>query len=250
MVSQSSEDVQSPLLDQSSSQYHISHDIPREVTPSQHSKIPTPTGPTDFNMAFVSFLLASSGVLLFSGTVWYITYNAEYILFIWHPTLMALTIFMATFGTLILQTTAKQEERNVGLNWHKLFQSVAFIAVIAGFTIIVTFKNQYKKDHFTSAHGKAGVFTFSYLLVQAIFGSILVNFPGVVGGLSKAVRMYKYHRFSGYFLLVLLYITALGGTQADWTRGQFDHIWVWLLAIVLVGVGVATRAKSSKLKIW
>ncbi|CAG8640565.1 18216_t:CDS:2, partial [Dentiscutata erythropus] len=247
MVSQNSEDVQ-PLIDQSSSQYN--HDISvRELTP-QHGKIPTPTGPTEFNMAFVSFLFAGSGALLFAGTVWYITSNVPYEFFIWHPTLMALTLLTTTFGILILQTTGKPEERAVGLNWHKLFQSIAFLAVIAGFTIISIHKNNNKYDHYTSAHGKAGLFTFSYIMCQTIFGSILVNFPGVVGGQAKAVRMYKYHRFSGYFLLALIYLTALGGTQAGWTRGKFNHIWVWLLATVLVIVGVAGRTKSSKLKIW
>ncbi|CAG8649864.1 1851_t:CDS:2, partial [Cetraspora pellucida] len=114
---------------------------------AQHGNIPTPTGPTKFNMAFVSFLFASCGALLFAGTVWYITSNAEHTFFIWHPTLMALTLLMATFGILILQTTAKQGERNVGLNWHKLFQTVTFFAIIAGFTIIITYKNSNNKDH-------------------------------------------------------------------------------------------------------
>ncbi|CAG8664018.1 8153_t:CDS:1, partial [Scutellospora calospora] len=99
MVSRNSEDVQRPLIDQSSSEFHSSHDIPREVAPqhAQHGKIPTPTGPTKFNMAFVSFLFASAGTLLFASTVWYITFTAKYEFFIWHPTLMALTLLMATF---------------------------------------------------------------------------------------------------------------------------------------------------------
>ncbi|CAG8663491.1 5511_t:CDS:2, partial [Scutellospora calospora] len=146
--------------------------------------------------------------------------------------------------TLILQTTAKKEERDVGLNWHKLFQTIVFLGAIAGFTIIITHKNNLGKDHFTSAHGKAGLLTFSFILIQAIAGSTLVNFPGVVGGPAKAVRMYKYHRFSGYFLLTLIYVTALGGTQVDWTRSQFDHLWVWLLATGLVFIGIIGRTKA------
>ncbi|CAG8850432.1 32623_t:CDS:2, partial [Racocetra persica] len=73
----------------------IGHNTSERV--AQHCIIPTPTGPTKFNMTFVSSLLASSGALLFAGTVWYITSNAKYELFIWHPTLMALTLLMATF---------------------------------------------------------------------------------------------------------------------------------------------------------
>ena len=76
-----------------------------------------------------------------------------------------------------------------------------------------------------------------------------MNFPGVVGGPAKAKAMYKYHRFSGYLLLSFIWLTALGGTQADWTRIQFDHLWIWLLASGMVFVGVIGRAKPSKLKI-
>jgi hypothetical protein len=77
-----------------------------------------------------------------------------------------------------------------------------------------------------------------------------VNFPGVVGGPAKAKAMYKYHRFSGYLLLSFIWLTALGGTQAEWTRNQFDHLWIWLLAAGMVFVGTIGRIKSNKLKVW
>jgi hypothetical protein len=101
----------------------------------------------------------------------------------------------------------------------------------------------------TSPHGKAGLTTFSLILIQAIAGSILVNFPGVVGGVAKARAMYKYHRISGYFVLFLIWLTALGGTQADWTKMQFDHFWVWLLATGMVLSGTIGGIKSSKTKL-
>ncbi|RHZ90009.1 hypothetical protein Glove_9g143 [Diversispora epigaea] len=223
-----------------------SHTFP----PQQEGRIPTPTGTTKFNMTFTFSLFASAGSLLFAGTVWYIMANAEYLFFIWHPVLMATVLLFTTNGILVLQTATKREEKESGLNWHKLMQSVTFLSVIGGFSIVYSFKNSNHKEHFASPHGKSGLITFTLLLIQAIAGSILVNFPGLVGGVVRSKGMYKYHRFSGYLVLFFVYLTALGGTQSEWVKDQFDHIWIWLLATILVLIGIVGRTKGSKLKIW
>lgn len=155
-------------------------------------------------------------------------------------------------------------------------QSITFLSVIGGFYVIYTFKAEGNKEHcklsnqilltfrliefmiyiinfkiivVTSPHGKSGLITFLLILIQAIAGSTLVNFPGVVGGVAKARGMYKYHRISGYLVLFLIWITALGGTQADWTKSKFDHLWVWLLAAGMVLVGTIGGINSNKLKV-
>jgi len=163
---------------------------------------------------------------------------------------MAMVLLMATQGSAILQKAESRKEKDDALNFHKLMQSITFLSVIGGFYVIYTFKAEGNKEHFTSPHGKLGLITFSLILIQSIAGSTLVNFPGVVGGVVKAKAMYKYHRVSGYLLLSLIWLTALGGTQADWTKSQFDHLWIWLSAAGMVLVGTIGRIKSSKLKVW
>jgi len=212
----------------------------------QNVSISTLISPTNFNMSFVSTLLVSLGALLFASTVWYITSSADYFFFIWHPTLMAMVLLMATQGTVVLQ---KAQDKDAALNFHKLMQSITFLSVIGGFYVIYTFKKMGDKEHFISPHGKFGLISFSLILIQAIAGSTLVNFPGVVGGPAKAKALYSYHRFSGYLLLSFIWLTALGGTQAEWTKNQFDHLWVWLLAAGMVLVGIIGGVESSKLKV-
>jgi hypothetical protein len=51
-----------------------------------------------FNMSFVFSSLMSLGALLFASTVWYIMSSVDYFFFIWHPTLMAMVLLMATQG--------------------------------------------------------------------------------------------------------------------------------------------------------
>ncbi|GBB92046.1 hypothetical protein RclHR1_19590002 [Rhizophagus clarus] len=236
----SEDDIEEPLINNSSS---------TELTNSSNVSIPTPISSTNFNMSFIFSLLASLGALLFASTVWYITSSTEYIFFIWHPTLMATVLLMATQGTIVLQKAESRQEKDGALNFHKLMQSITFLSVIGGFYIIYTFKSEENKEHFASPHGKSGLITFSLILIQTIAGSTLVNFPGVVGGVAKAKSMYKYHRISGYLVLSLIWLTALGGTGADWTKSQFDHPWVWLLATGMVLVGIIGGIKSNKMKI-
>jgi len=239
------DDITEPLIDQNSS---LSQPLATR-SHAEHS-ISTPIGPTAFNMSFVFSLLVSFGALLFTGTVWYITSSADYLFFVWHPTLMSTVLLMATQGILVLQKAESRQEKDAGLNFHKLMQSVSFLSVIGGFYVIYTFKKEGGSEHFYSPHGKSGLMTFLLILVQAIAGSTLVNFPGVVGGAAKARALYKYHRFSGYVVLFFIWLTALGGTQADWTKAQFDHLWVWLAAAGMVFVGIVGRVKSSKVKVW
>ncbi|CAI2178272.1 1097_t:CDS:2 [Funneliformis geosporum] len=248
MVSQENpqeDNITEPLIDPDNSLPQYS-----ETSSSPSRSIPTPIGSTAFNMSFVFSLLVSVGALLFASTVWYITSTADYLFFIWHPTLMSLMLLMTTNGILVLQKAESRQEKVSSLNFHKALQSIGFLSVIGGFYVIITFKNMGNKEHFESPHGKFGLITFSLILIQTIAGSTLVNFPGVVGGVVKAKAMYKYHRFSGYLLLAFIWLTALGGTQNAWVKAQFDHLWVWLLATGMVFVGTVGRIKSNKLKVW
>nr|CAG8507804.1 5509_t:CDS:2 [Entrophospora candida] len=200
-------------------------------------------------MAFILYLTASLGALLFSSTVWYIMWNVDYFFFVWHPTLMALTIFMVTNGILALQQTMTREEKSLGLDLHRLIQTISLLSAIGGFYVTFTFKNMNDKEHFTTPHGVFGLITIILLIIQSVAGGTLVNFPGLFGGVTKAQMIYKYHRMSGYFLLFLIYLTAIGGTQNDWTKNQFDNLWVWLSAVGLILVGIVGRVKSNKLKV-
>uniref|UniRef100_A0A1D1XQU1 Cytochrome b561 n=1 Tax=Anthurium amnicola TaxID=1678845 RepID=A0A1D1XQU1_9ARAE len=211
--------------------------------------IPTPTGPTYCDLGFMWFTVATTGVILFTGTLWWILFQAESSLFLWHPTCMSFALVFVTEGVLLLQRTETVEQKEEGAHTHKWFQMLGFLSAICGFTVIVSNKIINNKEHFYSAHGKAGLTTVCLLAVQGSFGFVMLVFPSALGGVRQARAMYKYHRMSGYFGLFLIWLTALGGTQASWTLSQFDHVWVWLLAVSLVAVGVGLRTRASKMKI-
>lgn len=50
--------------------------------------------------------------------------------------------------------------------------------------------------------------TYSLLVTQALIGVAQFYTPGLLGGEGKAKRLYKWHRMSGYLLLILLFVTV------------------------------------------
>jgi len=72
--------------------------------------------------------------------------------------------------------------------------------------------------------------------------------PGLYGGVENAKAVYKYHRGSGYVLLVLGLVTVAAATQTGFNTGTL-HIQLWAVVVagVLVVVGVLPRVKKGKL---
>lgn len=57
-------------------------------------------------------------------------------------------------------------------------------------------------------HAYLGVVTYALLVVQALVGATAFFTPGLYGGVGKAKSLYKWHRMSGYLLLVVMFVTV------------------------------------------
>ena len=62
-----------------------------------HSTV-EPTINNKFDKDFLFHILATCGLLLYFGTNLYISFIADYKLFVWHPILMAFMILISTQG--------------------------------------------------------------------------------------------------------------------------------------------------------
>lgn len=72
--------------------------------------------------------------------------------------------------------------------------------------------------------------------------------PQLYGSVDKAKSLYKWHRLSGYLVLVLLLATVAAATQTDYNKTVLDiKLWAILISAVLVLVGVLPRIKKQKL---
>ena len=100
-----------------------------------------------------------------------------------------------------------------------------------------------------SPHGILGLTTIILVVLQASFGVIQFFIPvSILGSVDAGKRVYKYHRWTGYVLLLLEVSTVLAATQTPYNLNVI-HIPTWgvAIAVILTLLGVGTRIKKGKL---
>jgi predicted ferric reductase len=98
-----------------------------------------------------------------------------------------------------------------------------------------------------SSHGQLGYITYMYMLLQFTLGVLVAYVPSLFGGATRAKGMYKYHRVSGYVLVMLLWITTLYGVFKPFVLPTSKFPWVYYASTALVFAGLLYRIQSSKL---
>lgn len=122
---------------------------------------------------------------------------------------------------LVLQPTHTPNQKTSGTRIHAAFNSAAILSLMAAFIIIEYNKFDHGAPHFTSAHGRMGLVTYIIFLLQAIVGITQYYTPKLYGGEAQAKKIWKYHRMSGYGLLVLSLATICAATQTDFNKTTY-----------------------------
>ncbi|KAG2174874.1 hypothetical protein INT43_005936 [Umbelopsis isabellina] len=214
---------------------------------------PSPTVETNKRVANLLSVTTQAGVVLFVVLVWSVLLTTPWSLFSYHPASMTVLVVGATEGmsdkTGGIIPTYTAPEKKKGLRRHAFLQALAYTSAILGFTAITHNKALHDKPHITSVHAHFGVFTFSFLFIQLLFGIVIAYAPSVVGGTPQAKSLWKYHRISGYVLLVLIWATAQLGAHAEFMVDNFPKpklLWLYWVSLVLVSIGIAKRTDVSK----
>lgn len=161
---------------------------------------------------------------------------------------MSAGLLLLVQGILILQPTHTPKQKETGTILHSILNGACIVSLIAGLIIIEYNKFAHNAFHFTSIHGKLGLITFVFFIIQAIVGITQYYIPQLYGGIDNAKAIWKYHRFSGYVVLPLSLITVSAATQVDFNKNVL-HIQLWsvIVASVLVVVGIGARIHLQKL---
>ena len=125
----------------------------------------------------------------------------------------------------------------------------SILTFLAGLAII-----EYNKiangghEHFVSPHAILGLITYILFVMQALVGITQYYLPGLYGGVDNAKSVYKYHRMSGYVLLVLGFATVAAATQTGFNVMTLHiQLWAVIVAAVITLVGVLPRIKKQKM---
>ncbi|MCJ1481373.1 hypothetical protein MMC06_001530 [Schaereria dolodes] len=219
-----------------------------------------------FNFFIGTAVIAQVGIWLLAATIWASIFIHPLMLFSAHPVrrhmytvdhilanwgfelLNSAGILLMTQAILVLQPTHTPRQKKQGTNVHAVLNLTGILSLIVGLIVIEINKGSH--PHFTSPHGILGLITYCFLVVQALIGVTQYYAMGLYGGEVKAKSIWKYHRMSGYLILVLFFATVAAATQTDFNKNVL-HIKLWAIIItsLLVLMGVIPRIKKQKLGI-
>lgn len=156
-------------------------------------------------------------------------------------------ILLQTQATLILQPTHTAKQKVLGARIHFGTIVASNIAFVAGLVIIEI--NKGSQPRFTSPHGILGLITYIFILLQALVGVAQYFLPTLIfGSVEKGKSIYKWHRLSGYLLIVLELVTVIAATRTAYNVNVLHiHLWAVIVASVLLLLGLGARIKIHKL---
>ncbi|KAJ5594786.1 Cytochrome b561 eukaryote [Penicillium hispanicum] len=150
-------------------------------------------------------------------------------------------------ATLILQPTATPQQKLLGTRIHYGIQLVSVTSFLSAFVIIEINKGDH--PHFISPHGILGLLTVIFIALQALVGVVQFFLPvTLLGSVEAGKRLYKYHRWSGYVLLLLEMATVVAATQTGYNLAAI-HIpaGAVIVTVIAIVLGVGARIKKQKL---
>ena len=99
-----------------------------------------------------------------------------------------------------------------------------------------------------SPHAILGLITYIIFAIQAIIGITQYYFPNLYGGIDNAKAVWKYHRISGYVLLVLSFVTIAASAETGTGKDTLGlKLWALIVASIITLIGVLPRIKKQKL---
>lgn len=119
---------------------------------------------------------------------------------------------------------------------------------MAGLIIIEMNKASHPATRFQSIHGRFGLAVYILLILQFLVGVAQFYFPSLFGSVDNAKSIYKYHRMSGYLIILLAVITICLATQTAFNKNVLHiRLWAVIVAGILVVLGLVPRIKKRKL---
>ncbi|KAI2631670.1 eukaryotic cytochrome b561-domain-containing protein [Xylaria nigripes] len=193
-------------------------------------------------------ILAEGAGLLLVASVWASVFLNPVILFSVHPLAQSLGVLILLQSILVLQPTHTAPQKEIGQKIHAGLNLLAFASFAVGVVVIEANKFKNNGAHFHSVHGYLGVITSIWIFIQYFVGFTMFAVPALYGGEANAKKIWKYHRSSGYVLLLLMMATVTSAVETDYNKNVLGlKLWAIIVIFVIMIVGVYPRIKLRKL---
>ncbi|KAI9480154.1 hypothetical protein BX667DRAFT_513952 [Coemansia mojavensis] len=162
--------------------------------------------------------------------------------FAWHPILMSVALVMSLEGVVILQYAPwpVPYQHRKSRKFHYVMHSIAGLLQIAG--IIKCTLNGGAQQGAGAAHKVIGMVGGTAFVGQFLFGVCLAT-----RSRKNRKHWYKYHRATGYGVLVILWTAAWLGVHSKWSQSKrAPSEWLWLICFGLLIVSVLVPVDLAK----
>ncbi|KAI9811029.1 MAG: hypothetical protein M1826_003330 [Phylliscum demangeonii] len=201
-----------------------------------------------YNFILGTAILAQIGIWILAAIIWASVFSHKLIFFSAHPLLNSAGLLLVTQGILVLQPTHTPSQKYIGTHIHSILNNVGVLALIGGLVVIEYNKISHNGEHFRNTHAILGLATASLMVVQSVVGGTQYFLPQLYGGEANAKKIYKYHRLSGYAVLILAFATVAAATTTDYNRDVLHiQLWAVVLASIVTLLGVLPRIKKQKI---
>lgn len=147
---------------------------------------------------------------------------------------------------LLVQPTHTPEQKREGTNIHAILNGIGVLALIGGLIVIEYNKISGNHAHFGTPHNIVGLVVYIVFILQALVGIAQYYVPVLFGSVNNAKAVYKYHRASGYLILVLALAAFATATQTAYNNTLGIQLWVVIVASIITLVGILPRIKKAK----
>ncbi|KAJ2449514.1 hypothetical protein EV183_004858 [Coemansia sp. RSA 2336] len=163
--------------------------------------------------------------------------------FAWHPILMSVALVMSTEGVVVMQHAPwpVPYQHRKSRKFHYITHSFAGLLLLAGI-VKCTLHGDAQQQGASAAHRVMGMAGGMAFVGQFLFGVCLVT-----RGRKHKKLWYKYHRATGYGVLVILWAAAWLGVHSKWSQSKrAPSEWLWLLCFALLIVSVLAPVDLAK----
>ncbi|KAL5606669.1 hypothetical protein BROUX41_003065 [Berkeleyomyces rouxiae] len=202
------------------------------------------------NLVLGTGILAQIANIMFLLTIWATIFLGDVILFSVHPLSTSVGVFAMIQSILVLQPTHTADQKRIGQGYHAAFNTVNLLGIGIGISVIEYNKVKNGLPHFHSIHAYFGVLTGTFMALQLLVGITMWAIPSLYGGEQQAKRIWKYHRMSGYTILLLTLATIISATRTDYIMGVVKiKTWSVVFLCVFIVAGIFPRIQRRKLGI-
>ncbi|KAF8456683.1 eukaryotic cytochrome b561-domain-containing protein [Terfezia claveryi] len=196
--------------------------------------------------------LAQVGGLVLICMVWASVLTHKMIGFDGHPMLNSLGVLLVIEAILVLQPTGfyNMMQKKRAAYVHASLSALAAASFASALVIVIWHKQHFHIPHFESMHSKFGAATYALIVAQALVGFTQLFIPQIYGSEENAKKMYKYHRFFGYAVILPMLLVTIILATGTYYGASVLHLKTWaaVLAGIAIVAGIYPRVKISKLR--